>query len=485
MKVEIGGVSYIPETDVQVPSFGVAITTRNRPEQLERTLEEWKKYTPDNIPIIVIDDASNKPNPHATFTFADNVGVAAVKNKSIELLQQLGVQHMFLSDDDFYPTQTGWWIDYINHTEPHLMYLFYDFSKAPLMNTNSVIYKDNNIVAYGDSRGCMLYLDAHKVLPEVGGMDEVYGRWGYEHSDWSERIWRAGLTSFPYQDHPTSSDFFKSLDEDHEIERSVPLAERKAHIAVNEQIWKDRWTSDYEGFAEYKEQKHEVIGVLFNTIRDDQRQQQTHKVSDTLDWSNSVNKHYPNAHITLLTDHPVKDKSKTVKYIEDCELHWSVYYERVNQISKYLNEACEADVVWCTDTTDVQMHNKPTIEPGKLYVGYETSTTLNDWLKNSTGESAQVTGHLFTQAKTLLNCGVIGGDKETVTEFFKDWKRYYVRYLMNVHQGNAQKGEVLDMVGFNVTAHSDKWKDRVVFGPHVTTVFKKNEAKSNAWWRHK
>jgi len=84
----------------QSPRIGIAISTCNRYDIFKRCYDEVKRFAPLNSVIVVVDDASDKPVPEATFRFNQNVGIARVKNKCFELLYDEGCEHFFLFDDD-------------------------------------------------------------------------------------------------------------------------------------------------------------------------------------------------------------------------------------------------------------------------------------------------------------------------------------------------------------------------------------------------
>lgn len=176
--------------------IGVAISSYNRPDLLAHTLQRFQETTPSEIPIIVVDDGSDDPVPDADHRFDQNRGIAAAKNKGLELLDRAGVDHMFLFDSDTYPLCPQWWVPYVESPEPHLMY---QFGRAPSHWDLHVIATDDDLISYDRSRGCMLYVH-RSVLPVVGGMHLAWGKHGGEHDDFSMRIHQAGLTRFPYAD---------------------------------------------------------------------------------------------------------------------------------------------------------------------------------------------------------------------------------------------------------------------------------------------
>src|SRR5690606_15268014 len=95
-----------------------------RPEVLSKGLAEQRKYLPDGAVLVVVDDASDFHDPGATFTFPHNAGIAAAKNKCIELLVNAGCTRFFLFDDDTWPKVEGWELPYINSGEKHLSFTF-------------------------------------------------------------------------------------------------------------------------------------------------------------------------------------------------------------------------------------------------------------------------------------------------------------------------------------------------------------------------
>lgn len=204
--------------------IGVAVTTRNRPRSLQRTLDALAAFKPPDALTVVVDDAGTQRVERATYRFESNVGIARAKNKCLELLD--GCEHIFLFDDDCRPIKDGWWEPYIESPLPHLMYVF-KASVSPLLNDQRhVVGEADGAIAWNLPRGCLLYLH-RSALDAVGGMDPAYGKWGYEHADLSNRIHAAGLTPFPYMDVPGSDRLIHSEDEHGEVASSVPAEIRR------------------------------------------------------------------------------------------------------------------------------------------------------------------------------------------------------------------------------------------------------------------
>lgn len=214
----VDGVPYTPGGNV---SIGVGVTTHNRPEVFQETIRRIRECSP-GVKIVVVDDASTKPVADATFRFDQQAGIARAKNKCLELLDDC--EHIFLFDDDCYPLKTGWWEPYVESPEPHLMYLFTHWSSGDPVGDSEVIFEDDRHVAHSHERGCMIYVHCSAV-DKIGGMDPIFGLWGGEHGDWSNRIHAAGLTSFPYMD--VKCPAIHSMDQHGAVASSMSRRDRK------------------------------------------------------------------------------------------------------------------------------------------------------------------------------------------------------------------------------------------------------------------
>lgn len=185
--------------------IGIAITTYNRKELLNTTLEKIKIFAPDNAIVILVDDGSRSPHPDTTYHFKENQGTPVAKNKCLELLYNAGCNHIFLFDNDCYPIKFGWEKPYIESPEPHLNYTFK--YKYEIKNNHKI---------HNNPNGCMIYI-RRNVLEVVGGFDTEYKKYGYFHGDFSNRVYNTGLTSAPFIDVVGSNEFIYSMDEKEKI----------------------------------------------------------------------------------------------------------------------------------------------------------------------------------------------------------------------------------------------------------------------------
>lgn len=229
------------------------VTTRNRKQAFENCLFILQIKPPENSRIFIVDDASDEPFSGVKFSnfgitthrFEKNVGIARAKNKCLEMAYDWGADHIFLLDDDVMPLQHKWWEPYINHPEPHLMLQF----KLPGKPDSDMreLYRDDKTVAYSHTRGAMIYVE-RRVLDVVGGFDIAYGKAGYEHPDFTNRIHNAGLTTHRAMDVPGSDLLLYCLDKSGSISSTIK------GIKSNYRLYRSNLKS-----KEYKEFRSEQV----------------------------------------------------------------------------------------------------------------------------------------------------------------------------------------------------------------------------------
>jgi hypothetical protein len=338
------------------------------------------------------------------------------------------------------------------------MYIFEDFAKAKTLNDTAVLYRDNEHIAYSHPRGCLLYC-SRRVLDVVGGMDAAFGTWGYEHGDWSNRIHAAGLTTHRYCDVAGSSQLIHSMDEHQEATSTVSREQRRQS---NQALHDARW--DSPEYCEYRQKRDVVISAYFTSKPDDQRKRQ---------WKADASQVKPladslTAELVLLTDE-LEQGHKVTTYL-------SPYFERWLQLYRYLRDNEDVRYCFAVDATDVVMLNDPFphMEPNKLYCGSEPKTVGIEWMRNNHPALSEWIDANAT--KTLLNAGLVGGDRATVMRLAHDIVREYMNARI---AGQEMK---LDMGPFNHAAYTGGYE--IVTGPMVHTLFKANETTS-AWWKHK
>lgn len=151
MQVIIDGILFVPAC-ASVSRIGIAITTHNRPEVLRRAIEQHKKHLPSGALVVVVDDGSKPaavvPQGVQLLRNEPSFGIVASKNASLSALMDAGCEHLFLWDDDAWPIADNWHLPYIESPEPHLAYQFLDLAGQNKLNDLSVLYRDDQYVAY-------------------------------------------------------------------------------------------------------------------------------------------------------------------------------------------------------------------------------------------------------------------------------------------------------------------------------------------------
>lgn len=225
--------------------IGIGITTRNRREIAAVTVSQWMQFLPEGARIVVVDDASDRPFPDASFRFEKQAGIAAAKNKCLELLEDC--EHIFLSDDDCFPKVADWWQPYINNSQPHLMYTFTHLANGRRNGRNKQgEHKDYQYFEL--PCGCLLYLNS-LCLRTVGGFDTEFKIWGYEHVEYSKRIYNAGLTEQPYCDVLNSDAIWFSYDKQVAAVTSVP--DRGLYLEGNRRLFESKkFDSNFKAYKQ-------------------------------------------------------------------------------------------------------------------------------------------------------------------------------------------------------------------------------------------
>lgn len=485
MNVNIDGVSFVPACASE-NRIGIAITTRNRADVLKMAIKQHNMHLPAGTLLMVIDDGSlpraEVPDTIKLHRHETSLGIVASKNASLSALMDAGCEHLFLWDDDAWPIADNWHLPYIESPEPHLAYQFLDLAGRNKLNDLSVLYRDDQHVAYTGQRGVMLYYH-RSAIEKVGGFDPVYGRGMYEHSDLALRIHNAGLTSWAYADVLGSDKLIHSLDEHEAVERSVPRPDRQALVERNVKIHNERRDAGFTGYVEYRKQRDVVITTLLTSQPDPQRGTKMTASPDMLaKWASSLRNC---GRIALVDELHTAPEDIELYRVPDVKMN--VYFRRWLHIWQHLRDHPEYRFVWCTDGTDVEMLRAPwgEMEAGKVYVGSEPKTYADTWAKQNHPERIYQEFIEAHRNNVMLNAGLLGGSRADVMAFAHGIIRLYYRIESYRFWRKEQAGAAVgDMLAFGIVAHS--FAGKVVTGPHVHTVFKsEGTGKEYAWFKHK
>ena len=493
--------------------IAICITTRGRDKYLTRSINNHLKYLPKGARIFVVDDGSDQKKQLSDveyFYFKDNVGIPRAKNKCLELADAWGADHIFLFDDDIYPLVKGWADGYVASPEAHLQYCWSDirpgkYGDAHYYSVGKRLYEDDHLFSFSHPRGQMLYIDAKKVLPRVGGFDPIYGRGMVEHVDWAWRIHNAGLSTFKNQDLVGSEQLFYSIDENANSEpdhvTTIDNFMRTVVDRENQRILHAK--GDSSEYIEYREavpdkpakpvakQNNVVICGVFTGQPDFQIKwgERHNSVPDPrytrtigLDYADKLKTSCDAFGQRLIVLNNIEQRTEGLTEYVLTGTSTDPYKNRFLKALHYLLQHPEIDNVWITDSGDVTMLNNPfpDMQPGKIYVGSETTNKLDcQWMLFNT------TNQYYTQwlhrnaGKTLLNCGLLGGSRQDVID--------YLTKMFFIWGYNVANMSLIDMLVFNVVGY-EHYSDRIVYGAGlVNNIFKtmRPTPTRKEWWLHK
>lgn len=454
-RITVDGVDYVPAGSSS--SVAVGITTRNRPDVLARTLNAFKTHSPD-IPVVVVDDGSSVPVTAdvEVIRHETSQGIPAAKNRCLSELMRLDLQHLFLFDDDTRPLSPDWFRPYVESPEPHLQHSWSHFANGKAVNRMNVVHRQDNLVAYGWSMGCMLYV-TRDVVSRVGGMRQCFAPAMHEHIEWSRRIHNAGLTSFPFQDVPDSESLIEAADRSQSVQSSITLADRRKQLERNDALLE--MFSDDASYVPYGT-KDLVLTCLFASQPDPQR---TTRMKPDPALADGL---LATCNAIVLCDFDC-DRTNFVRV----DVTTNPYLQRWISYRQYLIDHPEVRNVWCVDATDVvQLQDPfPMMQPGVLYTGWEHQIVGCPWMVQHHPASGEWIA--ANADKTLLNAGVVGADRETMLAF--------IGRLLKCWAENPS--DSADMAYFNRAAYTMN----PVTGPRITTIFKANSPTEWSLWRHK
>jgi hypothetical protein len=181
----------------------------------------------------------------------------------------------------------------------------------------------------------------------------------------------------------------------------------------------------------------------------------------------------------------------TFKQVEYNPIYNLSVYRYFVYLDYLLKNPIEIESLFVTDSTDVEVVNNPFEQPlfkgnsTSLFCGDEPSTLNNEWMmKHSTHFRNQIPTFAAYEQKfaneTLLNCGIIGGSIEVMTDLLTELVNFHTLY--NQNNKAAYTG---DMGAFNYIARN-KFNNQLFHGAPINTIFKGYETNNNScWFRHK
>lgn len=468
--------------------IGTGITTKNRHEVLKAALGNHFKYGPRHGQLVVVDDGSETPVAEVlpssglptVYRNQTSHGIAAAKNRCLQVLMDLGCEHIFLFDDDAWPIDYEWYYPYLMAGQPpHLMAMFAEAADGspPLAE----VYRDEKVVAFHASRGYMLYYH-RSVIEKVGGFDPRF-QFGYEHVEHSLRIHNAGFTLFPFMDQAvTGGPVVYALDSDNKVESTMSNIERRGNTERNLRL-----LDECEGrttYVPYQVPRKVILTCLFTKHPDPQRG--TKWNPDTSLLASLIKTTGPHP-LVIFHDEIAEDQlfllTDNLAYVKEDSTLENPYIQRWISYRRYLIAHPEISHLWCVDGTDVELRLDPWIAMAEdtIYCGWENATVGSEWMRFHHG--ASLTWIRANENLPLLNAGVVGGTRGVVLTLTAE--------ILRLYADQVRKGEIDergDMAMFNRAVRRLFDLGRLVTGPPITTLFKGFEPpERNNWsiWCHK
>lgn len=177
--------------------IGIAITTFNRIDCLLEQIRLIQKFSVCEYELIVCDDGSTDDTvehlkkENIPYITGKNRGIAWNKNRGLYYLANYtNVDVFMLLDDDTYPTQYGWDMEWgkAAQQQGHVTFVVPEWKPQ-------LFYGDCNAQNPGLSpliAGSCIAV-SREVFPLVGYMDNRFGKYGHEHTDYSTRYVKAGF----------------------------------------------------------------------------------------------------------------------------------------------------------------------------------------------------------------------------------------------------------------------------------------------------
>ena len=213
-------------------------------------------------------------------------------------------------------------------------------------------------------------------------------------------------------------------------------------------------------------------------------------------WADSIIK--LNLHGVIFHNHFSADTCKKYENenIQFVKVNYNASYNpnvyRYFIYSQFLAEQKEKiKNIFCTDVSDVvllkNLFTQPLFinNPGSIFCGDEPKKLNDEWmLEHATHLRSNIKDYAAYEEhyknEQLLNCGIIGGNINTMQPFIAELTSIHEQY--NQHNNTPYTG---DMGAFNYLIRT-KYNNHVQHGVPVNTVFKTYDISNNeCWFKHK
>lgn len=142
-------------------------------------------------------------------------GVAYSKNENLRALKSC--DYVFLFDDDCFPISENWTQFFIDSGYKHLLYL------------NEKLHGKPNNEVYQNCGGVFMFM-TKDVIEKVGAFDEKFNPYGFEHADYSNRIYGKRHHYISLKD---TDKYLRALDYEGNNKSSITMAEKTNYVQNN------------------------------------------------------------------------------------------------------------------------------------------------------------------------------------------------------------------------------------------------------------
>ena len=195
--------------------YGIGISTRNRPDSLQAALAHFKEFPTESAKYVVIDDNSDDDSAEQVVLECGIPGIIYHKsphrigitgNKNAALWELRDCDHVFLFDDDAWPSAPDWAEKWVRANESNgVGHSIFNITSSdlrkldPRLQSLMVIEREfghgsAKMLSFSNCLGPLLYF-SRACLDTLGGYrPDAPALWGYEHAAMSQRACWAGFT---------------------------------------------------------------------------------------------------------------------------------------------------------------------------------------------------------------------------------------------------------------------------------------------------
>lgn len=225
--------------------IGIGITSYKRPLECKVVLESILNNLSNGHEYTVICSVDHENDgsyddilrSKADFIFHKNGGVAANKNRLLSKLKDNDL--IFIFEDDIKIRMAGWielFLTALNETGmKHYNYIRLDHRT----DLYKIVRTPNLTVGFYKKNTAQLMVFTKEVIERVGAFDPRFGKYGFEHSDYTRRCKGAGFCQPPHHDiHPHIFDLDIFIEEMN-VEPCYNITDRKKYSDEANKVYMD------------------------------------------------------------------------------------------------------------------------------------------------------------------------------------------------------------------------------------------------------